>query len=111
MLSIIIPTLNEEKYLPKLLESIKKQSFKDYEIIVADANSKDKTRKIARDYGCKITSGGILPAVARNNGAKKAAGEILLFIDADCIIENNFLQNRPRNLRWMRIPARGTALA
>ncbi|MCK4891044.1 MAG: glycosyltransferase family 2 protein, partial [Candidatus Pacebacteria bacterium] len=35
MLSIIIPTKNEEKYLPKLLRSIKKQSFKDYEIIVA----------------------------------------------------------------------------
>ena len=52
MISIIIPTLNEEKYLPLLLASIKEQSFdaaqdKDYEIIIADAGSKDKTLKIA----------------------------------------------------------------
>ena len=46
MISIVIPTLNEEKYLPKLLVSIKKQHYKDYEIIVADAGSKDNTRKI-----------------------------------------------------------------
>ena len=46
MLSIIIPTLNEEKYLPKLLESIKKQDFTRYEIIVADADSIDKTKHV-----------------------------------------------------------------
>ena len=51
MLSIIIPTYNEEEYLPKLLNCIKNQTHKDYEIIVADANSKDKTRQIAKKYG------------------------------------------------------------
>ena len=61
MLSIIIPTLNEESYLPKLLNSIKKQDFQDYEMIVADAGSKDKTIEIALASGCKISSGG-LPA-------------------------------------------------
>ena len=76
MLSIIIPTLNEEKYLPKLLDSIVKQSYKDYEIIIADNNSKDKTRSIARSYGCRLTKGG-MPAVARNNGAKIARGKLL----------------------------------
>jgi len=48
MLSIIIPALNEENYLPRLLDCFKKQNFKDYEIIVADADSKDKTREVAR---------------------------------------------------------------
>lgn len=57
-LSIIIPTYNEEEYLPKLLEGIKSQDFEDYEIIVADANSTDKTREIAEVYGCKIVDGG-----------------------------------------------------
>lgn len=90
MLSIIIPTLNEEKYLPKLLESIKKQSFKNYEIIVADFNSKDKTRKIAKGCKCKLVNGG-KPSVARNNGAKIAKGELLLFLDADIILPSNFL--------------------
>ena len=82
MLSIIIPTKNEEKYLPNLLRSIKKQTFKDYEIIVADNNSKDKTKKIAKRYGCKIVKGG-LPGKARNQGAKFAEGDILLFLDSD----------------------------
>ncbi len=91
MLSIIIPTLNEEKYLPLLLESIKKQDFKDYEIIVADAGSRDNTVKIAREYGCRIVPGG-LPAKGRNNGAKIASGDILFFLDADTILPNdNFL--------------------
>ena len=91
MLSIIIPTKNEEKYLPKLLESIKKQTFKDYEIIVADNKSTDKTKKIAKKYKCKIVKGG-LPGKARNRGAKSAIGNILLFLDADTELKSkNFL--------------------
>lgn len=92
MISIIIPTLNEAEYLPKLLECIKKQTYKDYEVIVADANSKDGTVKAARKYGCRIVKGG-MPAVGRNNGAKAAKGEILFFIDADVEFGNDFLKN------------------
>jgi len=89
MLSIVVPVLNEEKNLPLLLESIKKQGFKDYEIIVADAGSKDKSLQIAKEYGCKITAGG-LPAKGRNEGAKSARGNPLLFLDADTLLPNNF---------------------
>jgi len=92
MLSIIIPTLNEEYYLSVLLRAIKEQSFKDYEIIVADNNSTDKTKEIAQDFGCRITSGG-LPAKGRNQGAKIAKGNLLLFLDADVMIGKNFLEN------------------
>lgn len=84
MLSIIIPTLNEEKYLPGLLEEIKKQNLSDYEIIVADAGSKDKTVEIAKEYGCQIVPGG-LPSKGRNEGAKVAKGNLILFLDADII--------------------------
>ena len=80
MLSIIIITKNEEKCLPRLLESIKRQNFRDYEIIVSDAQSTDRTREIALAYGCKIVEGG-LPSVGRNNGARVAKGEILLFLE------------------------------
>jgi len=90
-LSIIIPTLNEEKYLPKLLKSIKKQSYKDYEIIVADAGSKDKTRKITKKYRCRVVKGG-MPAVGRNAGAKVAIGNLLLFLDSDVILPKGFLK-------------------
>lgn len=93
MLSIIIPTKNEEKYLPILLSQIKKQDFKDYEIIVADAGSEDKTVEIAKSFGCIIVKGG-LPAKGRNEGAKVAKGEIFLFMDADNIfLPNSFLKD------------------
>lgn len=92
ILSIIIPTYNEEEYLPKLLDSIKSQSFDDYEIIVADANSTDKTREIAESYGCIVVDGG-LPGVGRNNGARVAKGEYLLFLDSDLVLTDDYLRN------------------
>lgn len=91
MISIIIPSLNEEKYLPLLLESIKKQDFNDYEVIVADAGSKDKTIEIAKKYNCRIIPGG-LPAKGRNNGAKVARGDLLFFSDADAVLPDNFFK-------------------
>ena len=90
--SIIIPTLNEEKMLPRLLDSIKAQDFTDYEIIVADAQSKDQTREIALQYGCLVVDGG-LPAIGRNAGAAAARGDFLFFLDADVVIPQGFLRN------------------
>ena len=90
ILSIIIPTYNEEEYLPVLLESIKQQDFSDYEIIVADADSKDNTIKIAEEYGCIVVEGG-MPAVGRNNGAKVAKGDYLLFLDSDLKLTEDYL--------------------
>ncbi|MCP6718510.1 MAG: trypsin-like peptidase domain-containing protein [Patescibacteria group bacterium] len=93
MLSIIIPALNEEDYLPLLLAEIKRQDFDDYEIIVADADSEDDTLRVAKAFGCKTTQGG-LPAKGRNEGAKIALGDLLLFIDADAVfLPENFLKN------------------
>lgn len=90
--SIIIPTYNEEEYLPVLLDSIKKQDFNDYEIIVADANSTDKTREIAKEYDCIVVDGG-LPAAGRNNGASIAKGDILLFLDSDLKLTEDYLRD------------------
>jgi len=89
MISIIIPTFNEEKYLPSLIDSVKKQDYNDFEIIVADADSEDKTIEIAKNFGCQITNGG-LPAKGRNEGAKIAKGNLLLFLDADTILPKDF---------------------
>lgn len=90
--SIIIPTYNEEEFLPDLLTSIQRQNFEDLEVIIADANSVDKTREIAESFGCKIVPGG-LPSVGRNNGAKEAKGELLLFLDADSVLSNNYISS------------------
>ena len=104
--SIIIPTYNEEDYLPVLLDSIKEQDFNDYEVIVADANSKDRTREIAEEYGCTVVDGG-LPAVGRNNGAKVAKGEILLFLDSDLQLTEDYL---PKVLYEFRMENLGIAI-
>ena len=94
-LSIVIPTLNEDKYLPKLLESIKVQTYKDYEIIVFDSSSDDKTVEIAESFGARVFCGSRKgPGNGRNEGAKHACGKYLLFLDADVILPKKvFLKN------------------
>ena len=90
MLSIVIIALNEEKNISVLLDSVKNQSFKDFEILVADAGSTDKTVEIAKSYGAKVVPGG-LPGKARNSGADNSAGDLILFLDADTVLPEGFL--------------------
>ena len=93
-ISIIIPTKNEEGYLPRLLESIKSQSVQPAEIIVADNHSTDNTIEIAKSYGCKIVHGGDHPGIGRNHGAAIAISQLLLFLDADVTLsDNDFLRS------------------
>lgn len=82
MLTIVIPTKNEEAYLPRLLESIKKQTLQPLEVIVADAHSTDTTREIARSYGARVVDGGKI-GFGRNAGAREVKTEFILFLDAD----------------------------
>lgn len=91
-ISIVIPTLNESEYLPKLLDSIKKQTFTDYEVIVADAGSKDGTVEAAEKEGALVVAGG-MPGVGRNRGARVANGDIIFFFDADVLLPETFLEN------------------
>ena len=101
-LSIIIPTYNEEKYLPRLLKSIKKQTYRNYEVIVADNNSTDNTRKIATKFGANIVKGG-LPGPGRNNGARIARGELLLFLDSDVRLPSDFLFQAIKEFRRKKL--------
>ena len=91
-ISIIIPTYNEEEFLPNLLTSIQRQGFDDMEVIIADAHSADKTVDIAESFGCKVVPGG-LPATGRNNGAAVAESQLLLFLDADSVLTNNYISS------------------
>lgn len=88
--SVVTPTLNEERDLPQLLSSLKRQTFRDFEIIVADAGSKDRTRQLAEEYGARVVDGG-MPGVGRNRGAAVANGEYLFFFDADVVLPDDFL--------------------
>lgn len=91
--SVIIPTLNEEKYLPSCLKSLVNQSFKgDYEVIVVDGGSVDRTNDIAGCYTQKVISAKGRPVgAARNEGAKHAKGDIVAFMDADTIACESWL--------------------
>lgn len=89
-LSIIIPTLNEEESIGTLLKAIKRQTHKSLEVIIADAGSTDRTRQIAKKYGCRVIEGGP-PSIGRNRGAAAARGKYLLFLDADMLFERDFI--------------------
>ena len=95
--SVIIPCYNCEKKIAECINSLLLQKTKHkYEIITVNDGSTDKTEKIMKEinsnkvkYFSQKNSG---PAKARNFGAKKAGGEIILFIDSDCVAEKNWLE-------------------
>ncbi len=94
--SIIIPTLNEEKNLPVLLSSIERQNYKNFEIIICDSLSKDKTKEAALRFKKKLNLNFyqkrfLRVSQARNYGASKAKGNFLIFFDADVEIAEDFL--------------------
>lgn len=95
--SVIIPTLNEEIILPRLLSSLKNQTDKNFEVILVDASSKDKTLEKAsqfkKDFPLQIVNTATRNvSVSRNIGASKAKNNILFFIDADNNIPNDFFE-------------------
>ena len=96
MISVIIPTFNEEENIAQCLVSLSHQTIsrKDYEIIVVDGGSKDATCEIARKYADKVfiqTSNKV--GGARNDGIEAAAGDIVATTDADCILPPTWLAN------------------
>jgi glycosyltransferase involved in cell wall biosynthesis len=100
ILSIIIPSKNEAKFLPGLLEALVNQINVDIEsvpIIIADNNSSDGTLRVIKQYqdaglDIIVIEGG-LPARARNNGARIANSEYLMFLDADNIPSPSLLSS------------------
>lgn len=113
--SIIIPTLNEEKLLPQILEQLTSEiALKDneYEIIISDGGSKDSTQDIAEKFKCtfikhespvkdNISAG-------RNKGAKNAQGEWLVFLNADVRLANvkrffNFMEEKVYSSGWLAV--------
>ncbi|MDG1950709.1 MAG: glycosyltransferase [bacterium] len=92
MLTIVIPTKDEEKNLPKLLESIAKQTLQPKQVIVADAQSEDQTRDIARTFGATIVEGGMV-GEGRNAGARAVKTDTILFLDSDVVLtDETFLE-------------------
>ena len=88
--SIIIPARNEEKNIPFILKNLENQTYNNFEVIVVDDNSKDKTKSLAEDFNIKVISltgdpprGWIGKSWACWQGYIHAEGEIFIFLDAD----------------------------
>jgi glycosyltransferase involved in cell wall biosynthesis len=97
-ISVIIPTYNEEDVILDCLESLSKQTYPDFEVIIVDDGSTDNTWKILSEFRISNFEFRILkqehrgPGEGRNLGARHAKGEILVFVDSDMTFDKNFLK-------------------
>ncbi|MGQ9543433.1 MAG: glycosyltransferase [Candidatus Bathyarchaeia archaeon] len=93
--SVVIPTLNEEKYLPACLESLSRQDFDgEFEVIIVDGGSTDSTVEVAASGADKvIVCKGRLVGDSRNIGARLAEAEKVAFIDADTVASEAWLRS------------------
>lgn len=99
-ISIIIPTYNEENVIENNIKSILKNDYKNYEIIVIDDNSTDNTKKIVKKFVDKydnirlfVKRGAKGKPQSLNEAYGKAKGDIILFLDADSILEKKYLES------------------
>ncbi|MDQ3219579.1 MAG: glycosyltransferase [Acidobacteriota bacterium] len=95
-ISIIIPAYNEEKYLKSTLEKIRiglNSVSNQFEVIVVNNNSEDKTAEIAINSGARVVNESIHNiGKVRNTGAKSASGDVFIFIDADTLVPEELFQ-------------------
>lgn len=108
--SVIIPTLNEARRLPALLQALQAQTHPPDEIIVADAGSQDETAAIAHQAGARVIEGG-RPAIGRNAGARLARGRLLLFLDADVLPPPFFIETFLREFHRHHLDAASPLIA
>jgi glycosyltransferase involved in cell wall biosynthesis len=105
--SVIVPAYNAATTLPALLASLLLQGFKDFELILVDDCSRDGTDRIAESYPCRLLrmSHNRGPARCRNEGARSALGEILVFTDSDCEVAPDWLERMDRHFRNENVDA------
>lgn len=91
-ISVVVPTWNEAAVLPALLASLRAQTVPPVEVILGDSGSTDGTAEIALAAGARVLPGARKgPGEGRNRGAKAARGDLLVFVDADCILPPDLL--------------------
>jgi glycosyltransferase involved in cell wall biosynthesis len=98
--SVIIPAYNSESTIQACLQALKNQTTQPLEIIVVDDGSRDATIRKAEALGARVISQAHSgPASARNRGAREARGDILLFTDADCVPDRDWVREMLRPLQ------------
>jgi glycosyltransferase involved in cell wall biosynthesis len=91
-LSVVVPALNEERHLGRLLSDIRRQSQRPDEIIVVDAGSSDATARIAERARAVVLHGEPPVARGRNLGGRSAVGDLIFFLDADTRLPETFFE-------------------
>lgn len=86
LVSVIIPTLNEERSLPTALAALDSQTYENIEVLVVDSYSKDRTRNIAREHNAKVIDYAGRPMGARWKGFVESKGGYILLLDADQVL-------------------------
>lgn len=105
--SVVIPTYNREKFIGRAIKSVLKQSCKDYELIVVDDGSTDKTSKVVKSFGKQvqyIRQKNKGPSEARNTGIQSARGKYIAFLDSD----DRFLPNKLKENKNFLIQNQGS---
>ena len=106
--SIIIPAFNEESSIKETLEAILKQSHPDFEVIVVDNNSTDKTSEIAKSMGATVVHEMRKGTQwARECGRKVSTGEIIANLDADCLPTPDWLEHGVKHFISKKVVAVG----
>lgn len=92
LISLVIPARNEAENIERLLRSLGGNDFEDFEVVVVDGGSTDRTEKIADEWGARVMEGPQEgPSVARDIGWREAKGEYIYFLDADFYLEEGAL--------------------
>ncbi len=95
--SVIVPVFNRPDEIEELLNSLEKQTFKDFEVVIVEDGSKVDCKNIVDKYANKLAlkyfyKENEKPAIARNYGVARAEGEYVVFVDSDCIIPSDYFQ-------------------
>jgi glycosyltransferase involved in cell wall biosynthesis len=103
-ISVVVPAFNAAATLPECLESLLRQTCRDFEVLVVDDGSADGTAGIAEAYARRdgrvrwVARRNEGVSAARNFGAEAARGDVLFFLDADDLLPENGLEERARSL-------------
>jgi len=98
--SIIVTVKNEEKKLKETLEALTRIDYPSYEVVLVDGGSNDGTINIAEKFPIKtIQASDSNPGQGRNVGVKNSSGEVVAFIDGDCLPERNWLRESVKLLK------------
>ena len=105
LISIVVPVYNTEKYLPKCLDSLLGQTYKNLEIICINDGSTDGSLQILEDYAKQdnriivLSQENAKQGAARNRGLDIAKGEYVTFVDSDDWIEKSYIAFNASSIR------------